>query len=249
MTNLFTVLQALPTATEPGQQLDFIELAFKGGIVMIPILLLSLIGVFIFTERFIAIHRANKIDQNFMNNIRDYISDNRIDAAVALCQSHSTPISRMIEKGLKRVGRPLADVQTAIENVGNIEVSTLEKGLPILAMVAGGAPMLGFLGTVTGMVSAFFDMAAAGSNLSIDTLSSGIYEALVTTVAGLIVGLIGYFGYNYLVARVSTVVHMMEANTVEFMDILYYQSERPTESKNKLIAEPKKPIRKKAIES
>ncbi len=188
---------------------------------MIPILLLSIVAIFIFTERFMAINRASQVDSHFMSNIREYIQSNRIDAAVALCQASATPQARLIEKGIKRMGAPLSDIQTAIENVGGLEVSRLEKGLAILAMVAGGAPMLGFLGTVTGMVRAFFNMASAGNNLDIQVLSSGIYEAMVTTVAGLIVGIIAYFGYNYLVSRVQRVVFHLEASTMEFMDMLY----------------------------
>ena len=203
------------------QQMDFIELAIKGGWVMIPILLLSIIAVFIFAERFLAINRASKMDGHFMSNIREYIQRNSIDGAIALCQACDTPQSRLIEKGIKRIDSSLADIQTSIENVGGLEVARLEKGLAILAMVAGGAPMLGFLGTVTGMVRAFFNMASAGNNLDIQVLSSGIYEAMITTVAGLIVGIIAYFGYNYLVSRVQRVVFHLEASTLEFMDMLY----------------------------
>ncbi|MGL4364806.1 MAG: MotA/TolQ/ExbB proton channel family protein [Bacteroidales bacterium] len=207
-------------------QLDFIELAFKGGWVMIPLLLLSIIAVFIFTERLIAVQRASKVDSHFMNNIREYIHDSRIDAAIALCQAGSNPQTRLIEKGIKRMGAPLADIQTAIENEGGLEVARLEKGLAILGMVAGGAPMLGFLGTVTGMVRAFFDMASAGNNLDIQILSSGIYEAMVTTVAGLIVGIIAYFGYNLLVSQIQRVVFHLEASTMEFMDMLYLKKSK-----------------------
>ncbi|HPR33093.1 MAG TPA: MotA/TolQ/ExbB proton channel family protein, partial [Prolixibacteraceae bacterium] len=149
-----------------------------------------------------------------------YILDGKIDAALALCRSTNKPIARMIEKGIVRIGRPLNDVNTAIENIGNLEVSKLEKGLPVLASVAGGAPMIGFLGTVMGMIQAFYDMANAGNNIDVTLLSSGIYQAMVTTVAGLIVGIIAYFGYNILVSRVENVVFKMEASTTEFMDLL-----------------------------
>jgi biopolymer transport protein ExbB len=212
----FVLLQAVEQ-----QQIDFIELAIKGGWVMIPILLLSVIAIFIFSERFLAIHRASKVDNHFMSNIREYILSNRADAAIALCQASAKPQARLIEKGIKRIGAPLSDIQTAIENEGNLEVARLEKGLAILAMIAGGAPMLGFLGTVTGMVRAFFNMANAGNNLDIQLLSSGIYEAMVTTIAGLIVGLIAFFGYNLLIAQVQRVVFQLEASTMEFMDMLY----------------------------
>lgn len=201
--------------------MDFIELAIKGGWVMVPILLLSIIAIFIFSERFLAIRHASKVDDHFMSNIREYILSNRADAAVALCQASAIPQARLIEKGIKRIGAPLSDIQTAIENEGSLEVARLEKGLAILAMVAGGAPMLGFLGTVTGMVRAFFNMANAGNNLDIQLLSSGIYEAMVTTIAGLAVGIIAFFGYNLLVAQVQRVVFRLEASTMEFMDMLY----------------------------
>lgn len=188
---------------------------------MIPILILSFIAVFIIVERFLAIRRASRVDNHFMSNIREYIQSNRTDAAIALCQASAIPQARLIEKGIKRIGAPLNDIQTAIENEGNLEVARLEKGLAILAMIAGGAPMLGFLGTVTGMVRAFFNMANAGNNLDIQILSSGIYEAMVTTIAGLIVGLVAFFGYNLLIAQVQRVVFHLEASTMEFMDMLY----------------------------
>jgi biopolymer transport protein ExbB len=245
----FTLLQAQsavadlvtnPVATAPDEQLDFIELAMKGGLIMWPLLALSVIAVFIFFERYGAIRRALRIDQNFMNTIRMDIAEERLDAAVSLCQRHDSPIARMIEKGIKRIGCPLSDIQTAIENVGNVEVARLEKGLTMLATVAGGGPMLGFLGTTTGMIRAFFDMQAKASNLDISTLAGGIYEALVTTVAGLIVGVIAYFGYNFLSSRISTVVNKLENTTVEFMDILYYESD-----KSSAAAKPKRTPRKR----
>ncbi|MBN2806500.1 MAG: MotA/TolQ/ExbB proton channel family protein [Prolixibacteraceae bacterium] len=208
-------------AMEPqGITLDFLGLALKGGWIMIPIVLLSIIGVYIFGDRYVAIQKASKVDPNLMNQIRINIQEGKIDAALALCRSKDLPITRMIEKGISRIGRPLNDVSTAIETVGNLEVSKLEKGLPVLASVAGGAPMIGFLGTVMGMIQAFYDMANAGNNIDVTLLSSGIYQAMVTTVAGLIVGIIAYFAYNILVARVESVVFKMEASTTEFMDLL-----------------------------
>jgi biopolymer transport protein ExbB len=155
-----------------------------------------------------------------MNRIRDYIHEGKIDNALTLCQSYTNPVSRMIEKGIQRIGRPLSDIVSAIENVGKLEIYQLEKGLPTLATVAGGAPMIGFLGTVMGMIRAFYDMSMAGNNIDVTLLSRGIYTALVTTVAGLIVGIIAYFAYNYLVARVEKVVNKLEANSTEFMDLL-----------------------------
>ena len=200
--------------------LNFIDLAFKGGWIMIPIFALSIIAIWIFFERFYAIRRASKKDDNFMNRIKDYIHEGKIDSALSLCESNDTPVSRMISKGVKRIGRPLNDVNAAIENIGNLEVSKLEKNLPTLATVAGAAPMIGFLGTVMGMIQAFYAMANARNNIDVSLLANGIYTAMVTTVAGLIVGIIAYFAYNILVAKVEKVVFTMEATTTEFMDLL-----------------------------
>ena len=187
---------------------------------MTPLLALGGVTIFIFVERFMAIRKASVLDMNFMNRIRDYISDGKISTAVNLCKKTDTPIARMIEKGIERIGRPMSDVQTAIENVANLEVSKLENGLPFLATIAGGAPMIGFLGTVLGMVQTFMDMSAAGGTVDLGLLSSGMYVAMVTTVMGLIVGIPAYFGYNYLVARIEKLVFQMEANSIAFMDIL-----------------------------
>jgi len=200
--------------------LNFIDLAFKGGWIMIPILALSVVAIWIFFERYNAIRTASKKDDNFMNRIKDYIHEGKIDSALSLCESNDTPVSRMISKGVKRIGRPLNDVNAAIENIGNLEVSKLEKNLPTLATVAGAAPMIGFLGTVMGMIQAFYSMANAGNNIDVSLLANGIYTAMVTTVAGLIVGIIAYFAYNILVAKVEKLVFNMEATTTEFMDLL-----------------------------
>jgi len=207
-------------AKPAGIEMGFIDLAMKGGPIMIPIVLLSFIAAFIFFDRYFAIRKAGKVDSKLMDRVKKYILDGKIDSAITLCSSENTPTARMIEKGISRIGRPMADVTTAIENVGNLEVYKLEKGLPVLASVAGGAPMLGFLGTVTGMISAFYDMANAGNNINITLLSSGIYQAMVTTVAGLVVGIVAYFAYNILVTNVEKVVFNMEAATSEFMDML-----------------------------
>jgi biopolymer transport protein ExbB len=209
------------TDTLPTEaQMNVLDLAVKGGWIMGVLLILSLIAIFIFIQRFRIIRRANNSDEGFMNRIKDYIHDGKIDSAINLCHKTQNPSARMIEKGISRLGRPMNDVLVAIENVGNIEVAKLEKGFPVLATIAAGAPMIGFLGTVTGMVRAFFDMANAGTNADVALLSSGIYEALVTTVAGLIVGIVTLFGYNYLVSQVDNVVNNMESRTMEFMDLL-----------------------------
>ena len=207
---------AVPTEAE----INVIDLAFKGGWIMVVLLLLSLMAIYIFVQRLIIIRRAGKEDETFMNRIKDYIHEGKVDSALNLCRSTSTPSARMIEKGITRLGRPMNDVLVAIENVGNLEIAKLEKGFPLIAPPAAGAPMLGFLGTVTGMVRAFFDMANAGTNVDVSLLSGGIYEALVTTVGGLVVGIITLFAYNYLVSQVDNVVNKMEARTMEFMDLL-----------------------------
>jgi biopolymer transport protein ExbB len=205
------------------EELSFslIEMAFKGGWIMLPLLALSILAIYIFGERWWALRKASQIDENFMRNIHDYIHEGKIKAAINLCKSQETPIARLIEKGIERIGRPLTDIQTAVENMGNVEVSRLEKGLPMLATISGGAPMLGFLGTVIGMIQAFYNMSQAGSNVDITLLSGGIYTAMVTTVAGLSVGILAYFGYNYLTARIDDIVYKMESNTIEFMDLLH----------------------------
>lgn len=188
---------------------------------MIPIALMSVIAVYIFVERYIVINKASREEHNFMNNIRDFIHSGRIDSALSLCKNNQTPIARMIEKGIIRIGKPLNDINTAIETVGKLEVAKLEKTMPTLGTIAGAAPMLGFLGTVTGMVQAFYDMAMAGNNIDIALLSNGIYEAMITTVAGLIVGILAYICYNTLVAKVENVVFVLEARSTEFMDLLH----------------------------
>ena len=214
--------EMIPNALETPKEVSMPlwDLALKGGWIMIPIAALSVLAVYIFVERYFAVSKAAKTDENFMNRIKDYIHDGKIESALSLCRSTDSPIARMIEKGIQRIGRPLSDINTAIENVGRLEVFKLERGLPALATAAGGAPMLGFLGTVTGMVRAFYDMSMAGNNIDIGILSSGIYEAMVTTVAGLLVGIIAFFAYNILVANVEKVVNDLEAHTTEFMDLL-----------------------------
>lgn len=215
-------LVGIPQPQKPAEiSLSIWDLTLKGGPVMIPIALLSILGIYIFIERYMVIVKASKEDNNFMNNIRDFMHNGRLDSALSLCRNNSSPIARMIEKGLQRLGRPLNDINAAIETVGSLEVAKLEKNISLLATVAGAAPMLGFLGTVTGMVKAFYDMSVAGNNIDIQLLSSGIYQAMVTTVAGLIVGIIAYFCYNILAAKVQKIVFILEARASEFMDLLH----------------------------
>ena len=218
----FSLLQAAEVVeqTSAVSKMSLWELFNAGGSLMWVLLILGGVTVFIFVERFVAIRRASKLDMHFMNRIRDYISDGKIRSAVELCRKTNTPIARMVEKGIERLGRPMSDVQNAIENVANLEVSRLENGLPSLATIAGGAPMIGFLGTVIGMVRTFMDMSAAGGTVDMALLSGGMYVAMVTTVGGLVVGIPAYFGYNYLVARIEKFVFQMEANSIAFMDIL-----------------------------
>ncbi len=221
LTSLNQMQPAAQTATSSGEiSLSIWELTLKGGWIMGVLGIMSVIAIYIFVERYLAILQASKEDRNFMNNIRDFIHHGRVDAAIALCKAQSTPISRMIEKGLQRLGKPLNDINAAIENVGKLEVSRLEKNIAGLATIAGAAPMLGFLGTVIGMINAFYDMSMAGNNVDIVVLSSGIYQAMVTTVGGLIVGIVAYVCYNVLVARIEKLVFILEARATDFMDIL-----------------------------
>ncbi len=212
---------AAPEAViETQTQMGLWELFSKGGWLMWPLLALGGVTIFIFVERYLSIRKASTLDMNFMNRIRDFIVEGKMRSAMELCRSTDTPIARMIEKGIERIGRPMADVQNAIENVANLEVSKLEENLPTLASIAGGAPMIGFLGTVLGMVRTFMDLSAAGGTIDMSLLAGGMYVAMVTTVAGLVVGIPAYFGYNYLVARIEKLVFRMEANSIAFMDIL-----------------------------
>ena len=219
--NLSENLNNMQILEEEGElTMSYWELAFKGGWVMIPIVILSVIAVYIFFERYFAIKKAEKVDLNFMNKIKDYIHDDKLDSAITLCQSSENPVAKMIEIGISRIGRPLNDINAAVENVGKLEIYKLEKGLPTLATVAGAAPMIGFLGTVMGMIRAFYDMSNAGANIDVSLLSAGIYTAMITTMSGLMVGIIAFLAYNALVAKVEKVVFRLEANTTEFMDLL-----------------------------
>ena len=201
--------------------LSIYDLALKGGWIMGILAVLSIIAVYIFIERFLAIKKASQDDKHFMNNIRDFMHNGRLDSALSLCRNNDSPIARMIEKGLLRIGRPLNDINTAIENVGKLEVAKMEKNIAGLATIAGAAPMLGFLGTVIGMIIAFYDMSMAGNNIDIALLSNGIYQAMVTTVGGLVVGIFSLVFYNLLVARIEKLVFILEARASEFMDLLH----------------------------
>ena len=208
-------------AVAQEKTLNLIDMALSGGWLMLVLLILSVMAIYIFGNKWWMIRNAGKIDKNFMNDIHDFIHDGKIKSAIELCQKYDSPVARLVEKGIERIGRPLQDIQTAVENMGNVEVARLEKGLPMLATIAGGAPMIGFLGTVTGMIQAFFRMSTAGNNIDITLLSGGIYEAMVTTVGGLFVGIIAYFGYNFLTSQISNLVFKMESTTIEFIDTLH----------------------------
>ena len=205
------------------EKLRIIDLMLMPGSlwIMIPLFILLALAIYIFIERLIVINRAAKEERNFMNNIRDFIHSGKIESAMALCKGNPTPLARMIEKGITRIGKPLADISAAIENTGQLEVQRLEKRVSLLATFAGVAPMLGFLGTVVGMVVAFHNMEMNPNNLNISILAGGIYTALTTTVAGLIVGITAYVCYNFIVARISQVVYMLEAKSTEFIDLLH----------------------------
>ncbi|SKB71646.1 MotA/TolQ/ExbB proton channel family protein [Maribacter arcticus] len=204
--------------------LSVIDLIFNGGtgsVIIISVLFIMLgVALYIYFERLLAVNAASKIDKNFMNQIRDHVTSGKLEAAKLLCAQTDSPVARLTEKGISRIGKPLDDINTAIENAGTLEVYKLEKNVSILATVAGAAPMIGFLGTVIGMILAFHEMASSGGQAEMGSLASGIYTAMTTTVAGLIVGIIAYVGYNHLVNRTDKVIHKMEANAVDFLDLL-----------------------------
>ncbi len=214
------LLQVQNEAAQGTKSISLFQILLKGGVFLIPILILSFVAIYIFVERYLTIRKASQTDPDFMDNIRDYVSNGNIEAAKELCRQNDTPIARMIEKGLMRIGKPLKGIEVAIENVGKLEVYKLERGLSTIATISGAAPMLGFLGTVTGMIRAFFNLSKAGNNIDVGLLSGGIYEALITTAVGLAVGIIAYIGYNLLVTMVDKAVHKMEATSVEFVDLL-----------------------------
>lgn len=220
MNTPFLLQAEAPVVTE---KLSIFKLVFDPASlwIMIPLMLMLIWVIYVFVERWLAISNASKEERNFMNNIRDFIHNGKLDSAVALCKGTDSPLARMIEKGLSRIGKPLNDISTAIENTGQLEVQRLEKKLSSLATISGIAPMIGFLGTVTGMVSAFHAMASNPNNLDISMLASGIYTAMITTVGGLIVGIIAFVLYNVLVSKISQLVNMLEAKSTEFMDLLH----------------------------
>lgn len=208
-------------ALEQGvESIRIIDLLFKGGFMVIPLVLLSIVAVYIFVERVLTINKASQTPGNFTNKIRQLVGEGDTGGAKLLCTQTNTPIARMIEKGISRIGSPLKNIEVAIENVGKIEIFKLERRLSTLATISGAAPMLGFLGTVIGMIRAFIAIAQEEGSVSPKLLSSGIYEAMITTAVGLFVGILAYLGYNYLVSQVSKVIHKMEYNSIDFIDLL-----------------------------
>ena len=218
-----TVVDSMAAAAAPVERISLWQMALNGGWIMLALALLLALAIYIAVERYLALRQAIKDedDDHFMNNIRDYIHKGDVDGARALSKQTNSPLARMVDKGLSRLGRPLSDIQAAIENEGKLEVARLEKRVSLVATVASLGPMIGFLGTVTGMVTCFQDMAFAGNNIEINTLATGMYQAMVTTIGGLIVGIICYFLYNVLVTRINKVVLDIEVRATEFMDLLH----------------------------
>ncbi|RXP52646.1 MotA/TolQ/ExbB proton channel family protein [Lutibacter sp. HS1-25] len=224
LTVLQDSVEVISEVVSEEKTLSIYKLIMDGGIggqIIIALLVILLaVSLYIYFERIFAINAASKTDSNFMNQIRDYVSNGKLDAAKNLCAQASSPVARLVEKGISRIGKPLADIHTAIENAGRLEIYKLEKNVSVLATIAGAAPMLGFLGTVVGMIVAIHEIANAGGQIDIKMLSDGLYTAMTTTVAGLIVGIIAYVQYNHLVVRSNKVVYEMEAKSVEFLDLL-----------------------------
>jgi biopolymer transport protein ExbB len=203
-----------------GGTLSVLDLLTKGGWVMIPLIFLSFLVIFIFVERFLTIRKASIHPGEFMERIRALVLEGKVEEAQRICHKTGTPVARMIEKGVQRLGNPLKNIEASIENVGKIEIYNLEKNLPVIATISGAAPMLGFFGTVTGMIQAFMAIAQEEGSVSPKLLSSGIYEAMITTATGLLIGIVAYIGYNYLVSQVSKVIYKMEYSSIEFIDLL-----------------------------
>lgn len=203
------------------ETLSIMELIINAGwYIMIPLAILGFIALYISIERYFAIQKATKMDRDFMDRIRDYVTDGKIESAKDYCDNQNSPMSRMLQKGIAKMGRPIKEISASIENTGKLEVFKMEKGLSILATIAGVAPMIGFLGTVIGMIITFHAMKISGNGVEISSLSGGIMQAMVTTVAGLVIGIIAYIAYNYLVTKVDKVIHKMEAASVDFLDLL-----------------------------
>lgn len=222
--SLATAQEALLEGEPVEKTLSIWDLLSSGGlagqIIMIVLGILFFVAIYLYIERAMALKAASKIDKGFMNQIRDHVTHRRFDSAKLLCQHTNSPVSRLIEKGISRIGKPLEDINSAIENAGKLEIYNLEKNVSILATISGAGPMIGFLGTVVGMILVFFEIEKGGGQIQIDLLAGGIYTAMTTTVVGLIVGVFSYIGYNHLVVKTDKIVNQMEANAVEFLDLL-----------------------------
>lgn len=228
--NAMVILAATQAAQATENELTLWGMIVKGGWLMIPIFILSIIAVYIFFERYLLIRKYAQNNNAFMDQIRDYMYSNKVQEAISICKEENTPMSRMLIKGILHQQLPVTELRAVVESSANLEVSGMEKGLSTLATCAGMAPMIGFLGTVVGMVQAFYDMALAGNNINITLLSRGIYTAMITTVAGLIVGIIAYFAYNALTARIDKVVNNMESTSAEFMETIYEVKSKKSET-------------------
>lgn len=218
-TDSLATMDSLGAANTP-ENIGLLDLLLKGGYMMIPLYILFVLAIFIFIQKLITLNKAAKTPGHLMDQVRVLVQSGQIDKAKMLCAGENTPVANMIAKGIERIGSPLKNIEVSIENVGKIEIYKLEKNLGLLATVSGAAPMIGFLGTVTGMIQAFISIAQEEGNVSPKLLSMGIYEAMITTAAGLVVGIIAYLGYNYLVTQVSKLVHNMEYTSIEFIDLL-----------------------------
>jgi biopolymer transport protein ExbB len=214
---------AATAASQTQSSINFLDLLMKGGIIMIPLLILSIITVFLTVERYLTISRASKVDPNFMNNIRTLLLDNKVDAAMNLCHSNNTPIARLLEKGIKRLGRPVKEIESAVENTGKLEIYKLEKNLSYLGIIAGIAPMFGFVGTIMGVIKIFYNISLA-DNISIGLIAGGLYEKMVTSATGLIVGIIAHIAFHFLNSMIDRVSFQLESTAVDFIDLLHEPS-------------------------
>lgn len=214
------IAQITTEVAATSESISVLDLALKGGWVMLPLALMWVAAIYLFIERLLTINKANLDPEPFMNRVKELVQRNDIQGAKLLCAQSGTPVARMIEKGVSRIGSPLKNIEASIENVGKLEIFKLEKNLSTLATISGAAPMIGFLGTVIGMVQAFISISQEEGSVSPKLLSNGIYEAMITTVGGLIVGIMAYLAYNYLVTRVAKVIHKMEYTSIDFIDLL-----------------------------
>ncbi|MFN8278047.1 MAG: MotA/TolQ/ExbB proton channel family protein [Chitinophagales bacterium] len=214
-----TAHSAAAVTASPPPSLSLLDLIMKGGWVMIPIGFLSVVSVFLIIERYLTISKASKVDPNFMNNIRTLLLDRKMDAALTMCRSTNTPIARLLEKGIKRLGRPIADIERSVEDVGKLEIYKLEKNLAYLGIISGIAPMFGFVGTISGVIKIFYNISLA-DNISIGLIAGGLYEKMITSAAGLVVGILAHIGFHYLNARIDRVSYQLESTAVDFIDLI-----------------------------